>query len=125
MRVELGRLHSRLQATMIFVTHDQTEAMTMGDRIVCMNGGRIQQVGTPMELYAHPANEFVGVLSACPDEHLSAQWGTAPCSLKKAGLSIATSEALAAAFVPIPGFRSESARKTFLWARVPRNPFPR
>ncbi|MFA6623686.1 MAG: sn-glycerol-3-phosphate ABC transporter ATP-binding protein UgpC [Fibrobacteraceae bacterium] len=99
MRVELGRLHSRLQATMIFVTHDQTEAMTMGDRIVCMNGGRIQQVGTPMELYAHPANEFVaGFIGVPPMNIFSAQWGNGSLFIEKAGLSIATSEALAAAF---------------------------
>lgn len=66
MRVELGRLHARLQTTMIYVTHDQVEAMTMGDRIVCMQGGHIRQVGSPMELYQHPANEYVGAFIGTP-----------------------------------------------------------
>lgn len=59
MRTEIARLHQRLQTTMIYVTHDQTEAMTLGDRIVVMNDGVIQQCGTPMELYQHPVNQFV------------------------------------------------------------------
>ena len=59
MRVELKRLHRQLQATMIYVTHDQVEAMTMGDRVAVMNGGRIQQVGRPLEIYQQPANLFV------------------------------------------------------------------
>src|SRR3981189_537965 len=54
MRAELSKLHNRLRTTMIFVTHDQTEAMTMGDRIVVMKDGRVQQVGTPLDLYRHP-----------------------------------------------------------------------
>ena len=56
MRAEIVRLHHRLGATMIYVTHDQTEAMTMGDRIVVMEGGRIQQAAPPLEVYDHPAN---------------------------------------------------------------------
>ena len=59
MRVELSQLHQRLDATMIYVTHDQVEAMTMADRIVVLSEGEIQQYGTPMELYHHPANRFV------------------------------------------------------------------
>ena len=59
MRTEISRLHQRLQTTMIYVTHDQTEAMTLGDRIVVMNDGIIQQVDTPMNLYHHPCNLFV------------------------------------------------------------------
>lgn len=59
MRTEIARLHQSLQTTMIYVTHDQTEAMTLGDRIVVMNDGVIQQCGTPMELYQHPVNQFV------------------------------------------------------------------
>jgi multiple sugar transport system ATP-binding protein/alpha-glucoside transport system ATP-binding protein len=58
-RVEIARLHARLGATMIYVTHDQTEAMTLADRIVVLNGGRIEQVGTPLDLYRGPANSFV------------------------------------------------------------------
>ena len=59
MRVELSRLQKELQATMIYVTHDQTEAMTMADRIVVLNEGRVEQFGTPMKLYHHPATKFV------------------------------------------------------------------
>ena len=59
MRAELSKLHNRLQTTMIFVTHDQTEAMTMGDRIVVMKDGRVQQVGAPLDIYRNPKNMFV------------------------------------------------------------------
>lgn len=59
MRVELSQLHRQLDATMVYVTHDQVEAMTMADRIVVLNAGRIEQFGTPMELYHHPATRFV------------------------------------------------------------------
>jgi multiple sugar transport system ATP-binding protein len=58
-RVELQKLHRDLQTTFIYVTHDQVEAMTMGDRIAIMNGGILQQVGTPGDVYDHPANLFV------------------------------------------------------------------
>jgi multiple sugar transport system ATP-binding protein len=59
MRAELSALHHRLQATMIYVTHDQVEAMTMGDRIVVLKDGLIQQIGTPLGLYNSPVNRFV------------------------------------------------------------------
>jgi len=65
-RVELARLHRELQATMIYVTHDQVEAMTLGQRIVVFNGGRIEQVGTPLELYERPANLFVAGFLGSP-----------------------------------------------------------
>lgn len=66
MRAEIIRLHNRLGATMIYVTHDQTEAMTMGERIVVMNEGRVQQVAKPLELYERPANEFVAGFIGTP-----------------------------------------------------------
>jgi multiple sugar transport system ATP-binding protein len=59
MRVEIARLHDELKVTMIYVTHDQVEAMTLADRIVILNQGRIEQQGPPLELYEHPANRFV------------------------------------------------------------------
>ena len=59
MRVEIARLHERLQTTMIYVTHDQVEAMTLADRIVILNKGRIEQQGSPLELYEKPVNRFV------------------------------------------------------------------
>ena len=66
MRTEIRRLHQRLGTTMIYVTHDQIEAMTMADRIVVMNGGNIEQVGTPLELYDRPANRFVAGFIGSP-----------------------------------------------------------
>ncbi len=66
MRLELLRLHKDLQATMIYVTHDQVEAMTMADKVVVLNGGRIEQVGSPLDLYHHPANLFVAGFLGTP-----------------------------------------------------------
>jgi multiple sugar transport system ATP-binding protein len=65
-RKEISRLHRQLDATMIYVTHDQVEAMTMGDRIVVMNAGHIQQIGTPLELYHSPNNLFVAGFIGSP-----------------------------------------------------------
>jgi len=102
MRIELSRLHKELGTTMIYVTHDQVEAMTMGDRIAVFNKGHIEQLGAPMELYNRPANEFVaGFLGAPrinlvprPEEGSSAAhralWGQlapgAGMSVQRAGL---------------------------------------
>ncbi len=66
MRLEIARLHRRLGATMIYVTHDQTEAMTLADRIAVVNAGSIEQFGTPMELYERPANMFVAGFIGAP-----------------------------------------------------------
>ena len=66
MRTELSKLHTRLGATMIYVTHDQVEAMTMGDRLVVMRDGRIQQIGVPVQLYRRPANRFVAGFIGSP-----------------------------------------------------------
>jgi multiple sugar transport system ATP-binding protein len=66
MRVELVRLHRRLGVTTIYVTHDQTEAMTLGQRVMVLNRGKIQQVAPPRELYAHPVNSFVAGFIGSP-----------------------------------------------------------
>jgi multiple sugar transport system ATP-binding protein len=66
MRVELKRLHHRLDTTAIYVTHDQVEAMTLGDRVVVMKDGLVQQVGEPLELYARPTNRFVASFIGSP-----------------------------------------------------------
>lgn len=66
MRVELARLHKELGVTMIYVTHDQTEAMTLADRIVVLNAGDIEQVGAPLDLYDNPANRFVAGFVGSP-----------------------------------------------------------
>ena len=66
MRAEISNLHNRLQATMIYVTHDQVEAMTMADKIVVMKAGVIQQIGSPLELYNNPVNRFVAGFIGSP-----------------------------------------------------------
>src|SRR6185437_8703451 len=66
MRREIARLHRQLSATMVYVTHDQVEAMTLGDRIVVMSAGEVQQVGAPLELYDLPRNTFVAGFIGSP-----------------------------------------------------------
>ena len=66
LRLELKRLHQTLGTTMIYVTHDQVEAMTLADRIVVLNGGDVQQIGTPDELYSDPENRFVAGFIGSP-----------------------------------------------------------
>ncbi|MBY0350891.1 MAG: sn-glycerol-3-phosphate ABC transporter ATP-binding protein UgpC [Tabrizicola sp.] len=70
MRTEIKELHQRLKTTTVYVTHDQIEAMTMADRIVVMQGGRIEQVGAPLELYDRPANVFVAAFIGSPSMNL-------------------------------------------------------
>ncbi|MDZ7590180.1 MAG: ABC transporter ATP-binding protein [Rubrivivax sp.] len=102
MRIELSRLHEDLGTTMIYVTHDQVEAMTMGDRIAVFNKGLVEQLGEPMNLYNRPANEFVATFLGAPRINLvdrpgasaplphQALWqalsGSAPDSVQRAGL---------------------------------------
>ena len=69
-RIEIARLHRRLAATMIYVTHDQVEAMTLADKIVVLRDGRIEQAGTPMEVYQRPRNIFVGKFIGSPQMNL-------------------------------------------------------
>jgi multiple sugar transport system ATP-binding protein len=66
MRVEIKALHQRLRTTSVYVTHDQVEAMTMADRIVVMHDGRVEQIGTPLDLYDNPANLFVAGFIGSP-----------------------------------------------------------
>jgi multiple sugar transport system ATP-binding protein len=66
MRMEIGKLHKALGATMVYVTHDQVEAMTLADKIVVLKDGLVQQIGSPMDLYHHPANEFVAGFLGAP-----------------------------------------------------------
>lgn len=100
MRTELIKLHGRLQSTSIYVTHDQVEAMTMGDRIVVMNDGVIQQVGPPMALYNQPSNRFVAGFIGSPAMNFI------PCKIVQqnsrlyvdtGGFQIALSDAMASA----------------------------
>src|SRR5260370_26676479 len=66
MRAEIKELHQRLKVTTVYVTHDQIQAMTMADKIVVMNGGNIEQIGAPLELYDQPPNVFVAAFLASP-----------------------------------------------------------
>ena len=103
MRIELSRLHKELGTTMIYVTHDQVEAMTLGNRIAVFNKGVVEQLGPPMELYDRPANEFVATFIGAPRINLvprpptggataahQALWdalaGRAPASAEQVGL---------------------------------------
>ncbi|NYJ10475.1 multiple sugar transport system ATP-binding protein [Rhizobium leguminosarum] len=70
MRLEIADLHARLKSTMIYVTHDQVEAMTMADKIVVLNGGAVEQIGSPMELYRNPATPFVAGFIGSPKMNL-------------------------------------------------------
>jgi multiple sugar transport system ATP-binding protein len=70
MRVSIAKLHKELNATILYVTHDQVEAMTLADRIIVLEGGRIQQMGTPLELYYHPSNVFVATFIGSPPMNL-------------------------------------------------------
>ena len=104
MRLEIARLHKRLGATMIYVTHDQTEAMTLADRIVVINRGRIEQVGSPIDLYDHPANRFVSGFIGSPamnfidvNEHgpeNCTSLGAGPASIELAGCQVAGATAI-------------------------------
>jgi len=78
MRIELTRLHDELQATMVYVTHDQVEAMTMADKIVVLQTGLIEQVGSPLELYHHPNNLFVAGFIGSPKMNFLRGTVTAP-----------------------------------------------
>jgi ABC-type sugar transport system ATPase subunit len=84
MRYEFARLHDELKTTMVYVTHDQVEAMTLADRIVVLNAGRIEQVGPPMELYEHPASLFVAEFIGSP------KMNTLPVRIMEASASGAT-----------------------------------
>ena len=89
MRIEILKLHQRLKNTMVYVTHDQVEAMTLADRIVVFRAGKVEQIGTPLELYRHPANKFVAgfigspamnFLNATADGHFINVSGSNICS---------------------------------------------
>jgi multiple sugar transport system ATP-binding protein len=88
MRAEIKELQQRLKATAVYVTHDQIEAMTMADRIVVMNGGKIEQFATPLELYDRPANIFVASFIGSPQMNLVA------ASISSDGLKISTTHML-------------------------------
>lgn len=89
MRLEIARLHRRLGATMIYVTHDQIEAMTLADRIVVLHGGEVQQIGSPLQLYHHPQNKFVARFIGSPTMNIF------PVSYKSGQLHLANGATIA------------------------------
>uniref|UniRef100_A0A832I1W6 sn-glycerol-3-phosphate ABC transporter ATP-binding protein UgpC n=1 Tax=Eiseniibacteriota bacterium TaxID=2212470 RepID=A0A832I1W6_UNCEI len=96
MRAEIKRLHQRVRATMIYVTHDQTEAMTLGDRIAVLRKGLLQQVADPFTLYERPANQFVaGFIGSPPINFFRADVRADGAALDAAGVAIALPAALA------------------------------
>ncbi len=103
MRTEIKRVHQKVKTTTIYVTHDQVEAMTLADRVVVMNGGRIEQVGTPNDLYHHPKTRFVAGFIGSPTMNF------VPCRLEQngAGLKLAISDRLS---FPVPEARAARYR---------------
>ncbi|MGZ9811670.1 ABC transporter ATP-binding protein [Pseudoroseicyclus sp. H15] len=104
MRLEIKRLHQAMPTTTVFVTHDQVEAMTMADRVVVMNEGRIEQVGTPMEIYRHPATRFVASFIGSPMMNFF------PCALEEGegGLTLALKDGPR---LPVPAARADAWAK--------------
>lgn len=95
MRMEISRLHNRLNATIVYVTHDQVEAMTMGDQIVVLNEGKIQQIADPGTLYHKPANRFVGGFIGTPpmnfiETHIVNNGGTATLQFESFEMALDT-----------------------------------
>ena len=106
MRVELKKLHNRLNTTAIYVTHDQVEAMTLGDRVVVMRGGVVQQVGEPLELYNKPVNRFVaGFLGSPAMNFASVQVTNGSSGLRagNAGLAIDIPAEIGSRLAPFAG----------------------
>ncbi len=115
MRTEIKRVHQKVKTTTVYVTHDQVEAMTLADRVVVMNGGRIEQIGTPQELYHQPRTRFVAGFIGSPAMNFLA------CRLEEngSGLSVRISDAIA---LPVPSakaarYRNASSRELLLGLR--------
>jgi len=99
MRLEISELHHKLQTTMIYVTHDQIEAMTMADKIVVLNAGNVEQVGSPLELYRNPQNLFVAGFIGSPRMNFlqgetARKLGAATIGIRPEHLELSTSEGL-------------------------------
>jgi len=119
MRIELSRLHRELGTTMIYVTHDQVEAMTMGTRIAVFNQGRIEQLGAPLSLYNEPANEFVAGFLGAPRINLVDIPGHDATPVHRALWGLLLPAAPAAAAARRAGVRAEHLRVTPLGSGVP------
>ena len=113
MRTEIRELHQRLQTTTVYVTHDQIEAMTMADKIVVLNGGNVEQIGSPLHLYDRPRNRFVASFIGSPAMNLlagqvtSVSGGSADVSLGEAALKISAPQGLEAGQKVSIGIRPE------------------
>ena len=103
MRIEIKKVHQKVRTTTVYVTHDQVEAMTLADRVVVMNHGRIEQIGTPNDLYHNPATRFVAGFIGSPAMNF------VPCRLEEAGgrLHIRLTDRLA---FPLPADRAAGIR---------------
>ncbi len=116
MRLEIRKLHQRLSATSVFVTHDQVEAMTLADRIVVMNQGRIEQIGTPAEIYERPETLFVASFIGSPPMNLFEATVQAQGSALTQGIMLRTPAFAVAA--PGSSITLGSARKTWFWQQT-------
>ena len=112
-RVEIAKLHDTLDATMIYVTHDQVEAMTLADRIVVLNAGRIEQVGSPLELYRSPVNTFVAGFIA------SQRMNFIPVTAESGGLRLSASRLLALSGTDLSKVRTLGVRPEHLTLASP------
>jgi multiple sugar transport system ATP-binding protein len=115
MRTEIKRVHQKVKTTTVYVTHDQVEAMTLADRVVVMNQGRIEQIGTPQELYHHPKTRFVAGFIGSPAMNFI------PCRLEENadGMRVRISDAIV---LPVPAgraarYRSAAGRELILGLR--------
>ena len=120
MRLEIAELHQTLSTTMIYVTHDQVEAMTMADRIVVLNKGVIEQVGTPLELYRTPKSKFVAGFIGSPAMNLiegkiADQLGAATIGIRPEHLNMSTSEG---AWTGVVNVSEHLGSDTFLHVQV-------
>jgi multiple sugar transport system ATP-binding protein len=108
MRIEIKKVHQKVRTTTVYVTHDQVEAMTLADRVVVMNKGRIEQIGTPNELYHNPTTRFVAGFIGSPAMNFL------PCRLEESGgrLSIRLTDRLAFPLPPARAARYQGAART-------------
>ena len=127
MRIEIKRLHAQIPTTSVFVTHDQIEAMTLGDRVVIMRDGIVQQIGTPLAVYEKPANKFVAGFIGAPAMNfvdVAVRREPGGMAVESRGLKISVNPAEARAMNPITASSSSwaSAPNTSPWAMAPPAP---
>ncbi len=111
MRTEITKLHNQIKTTFVYVTHDQVEAMTMGTKIVCMKDGKIQQIGTPDEIYDHPKNKFVAGFIGTP------QMNFLPCEIQEEGGNVKVNCLGTETLIPMTDFQFFKAGNAVLGIR--------